>query len=136
VDDDRSGVHCLVSPAAVQAHEGHLHNALGTVSSIDGQHVVVKTTDGKSVTVMLDKETAITRGKEKLDATALTTLSVYKPWGMTPYGIRQQVVETEGLLSVGRRQARPAGLYVLITIAAFVGIILVLHLFGVGLHGH
>jgi hypothetical protein len=61
----------LLAPAVARAHEGHLHKTLGTVSSIDGQHVVVKTTDGKSVTVMLDKETEITRGKNKLDATAL-----------------------------------------------------------------
>jgi hypothetical protein len=61
----------LLAPAVTRAHEGHLHKALGTVSSIDGPHVVVRTTDGKSLTVMLDKETTITRGKEKLDAAAL-----------------------------------------------------------------
>jgi hypothetical protein len=61
----------LLSAAVAQAHEGHLHKALGIVSSIDGPHVVVKTTDGKSITVMLDKETTITRGKDKLDASAL-----------------------------------------------------------------
>jgi len=59
----------VVTP--VFAHEGHVHKVLGTVSSIDGNHVVVKTTDGKSVTVMLDSKTEITRGKEKLDAAAL-----------------------------------------------------------------
>ena len=61
----------LFVPSIGRAHEGHLHKALGTVSSIDGQHVVVKTTNGKSITVMLDKETKITRGKEKLDAAAV-----------------------------------------------------------------
>ena len=61
----------LLLPAVARAHEGHMHKALGTVSSIDGQHVVVKTTDGKSLMVMLDKETTITRGKDKLDASAL-----------------------------------------------------------------
>ena len=65
-----------------------------------------------------------------------TTLSVYKPWGMTPYGIGRQLVETEGLSTAARRRARPAGRYVLIAIAVFVGVILFLHLFGVGLHGH
>lgn len=64
-----------------------------------------------------------------------TTLSVYKPWGMTPYGIRQQAFETLGRSSAARR-ARPAGRYVLVAIAAFVGLILLLHLFGGGLHGH
>jgi hypothetical protein len=61
----------LMAPVVAWAHEGHLHKALGTVASIDGPHVVLKTTDGKSITVMLDKETTITRGKDKLDATAL-----------------------------------------------------------------
>ena len=61
----------LLVPAVVRAHEGHVHKALGTVSAIDGQHVTIKTTDGKSLTVMLDKETTVTRGKSKLDATAL-----------------------------------------------------------------
>jgi hypothetical protein len=58
-------------PVAARAHGGHTHKALGTVSSIQGDHVEVKTTDGKVVTVMLDKKTAITRGKTKLGATAL-----------------------------------------------------------------
>jgi hypothetical protein len=61
----------LMVPAIARAHEGHLHKALGTVASVDGQHVVVKTTDGKSITVMLDKDTTVTRGKEKLDAAAV-----------------------------------------------------------------
>jgi hypothetical protein len=61
----------LVLPAVARAHEGHMHKALGTVSSVDGPHVVVKTTDGKSLTIMLDKETSVSRGKDKLDAAAL-----------------------------------------------------------------
>ena len=55
----------------VVAHEGHVHKALGTIASIQGEHVDIKTTDGKIVTVMLDKKTTITRGKDKLDAKAL-----------------------------------------------------------------
>jgi hypothetical protein len=62
----------LLVPAAVAgAHEGHLHNALGTVSSINSPHVTLKTSDGKTLTVMLDKATTFTRGKEKVDASAL-----------------------------------------------------------------
>ena len=55
----------------VLAHEGHTHKVMGTVSAINGQHVDVKQADGKTVTVMLDKGTTVTRGKEKLDASAL-----------------------------------------------------------------
>jgi len=61
----------LTLPAAALAHEGHVHKALGTVASIAGNQVEVKTTDGKAVTVVLDAKTVFTRGKVKLDATAL-----------------------------------------------------------------
>ena len=61
----------LVIPATVGAHEGHLHKALGTIAGVQGEHVEIKTNDGKAITVMLDKKTRVTRGKEKLDATAL-----------------------------------------------------------------
>ena len=59
-------------PAIARAHEGHAHKVMGTVSSVEGNHVMVKTTDGKTVMVMLDAKTAITRGKTKLDAAAVT----------------------------------------------------------------
>ena len=61
----------LLTPMAAWAHEGHLHKALGTVSAVDGQHVTIKTTDGKTLTVMLDKKTTVTRGKSKLEAAAV-----------------------------------------------------------------
>lgn len=61
----------VLVPAALRAHEGHVHKVMGTVASVDGPHVVVKTTDGKTVMVMLDQKTAITRGKAKLDQKAL-----------------------------------------------------------------
>jgi hypothetical protein len=61
----------LAIPAIGGAHEGHLHKALGTIASVQGEHVEIKTNDGKSITVMLDTKTTVTRGKDKLDATAL-----------------------------------------------------------------
>jgi hypothetical protein len=61
----------LALPVVARAHEGHMHKALGTVASINAEHVEIKTTDGKALTVVIDKKTVITRGKEKLDATAL-----------------------------------------------------------------
>ena len=61
----------LVIHVAARAHQGQAHKMMGTVSSVEGNHVVVKTTDGKTVMVMLDSKTTITRGKTKLDATAL-----------------------------------------------------------------
>ena len=59
----------VTAPAA--AHEGHTHKILGTVVSLQGDHLDVKTTDGKTVTVTLNGKTAIVRGTTKLDRTAL-----------------------------------------------------------------
>lgn len=65
-----------------------------------------------------------------------TTLSVYRPWGMTPYGIRRESEATAGRRPAANRRSRPAGRYVLIGIIGFVLLILALHLLGGGLHGH
>ena len=61
----------LVTPAITRAHEGHVHKVLGTVSSVQGNHVEIKTTAGKVVMVMIDARTTVTRGKDKLDASAI-----------------------------------------------------------------
>jgi hypothetical protein len=61
----------LAVPAVSFGHEGHPHKVMGTVSSVDGQNFMVKTTDGKTVMVMMDAKTKITRGKTKVDATSL-----------------------------------------------------------------
>ena len=63
----------LVSPAASWAHEGHAHKVMGTVSSISGKNLMVKTAEGKSVMVMLDGKSKITRGK---DAAELASVKV------------------------------------------------------------
>ena len=59
----------LVAPA--RAHEGHTHKVLGTVASVQANQIEVKGTDGKVLTIVVDAKTAITRGKDKLDAAAL-----------------------------------------------------------------
>ncbi len=61
----------LAVPAASLAHTGHAHKVMGTVSSVDGKNFMVKTTDGKTVMVMMDAKTKITRGKAKVDVTSL-----------------------------------------------------------------
>jgi hypothetical protein len=61
----------LALPIAGWAHGGHTHKVIGTVTSVQDNHVEVKTTDGKTVMVMLGEKTTITRGKTKLDRTAL-----------------------------------------------------------------
>ena len=35
----------LAVPAVTRAHTGHAHKVMGTVSSIEGNHLMVKTTD-------------------------------------------------------------------------------------------
>ena len=64
-----------------------------------------------------------------------TTLSVYKPWGLTPYGLRAQAAETAGGRSVVFRPGN-VGRYVVIGIIAFVLVVALLHLAGIGMHGH
>lgn len=58
----------LAVPTPTWAHEGHSEKVMGTVSSIQDNHVMVKTTAGKTVMVMLDAKTKITRGKTVLKA--------------------------------------------------------------------
>src|SRR6266850_308012 len=61
----------LVAPRMARAHEGHEHTVMGTIASIDGSNLMVKTADGKQTMVMMDAKTKITQGKNKLDLKAL-----------------------------------------------------------------
>jgi hypothetical protein len=60
----------LLVPTVTRAHEND-KTVMGTVSSIDGKNLMVKTAEGKSVMVMMDAKTKITKGTTKLAATAL-----------------------------------------------------------------
>jgi hypothetical protein len=64
-----------------------------------------------------------------------TALSVYKPWGMTPYGVRKQS-EAMSTWRPDTKRSGQTGRYVLLGIIGLVLLILILHLFGIGLHGH
>ena len=65
-----------------------------------------------------------------------TTLSVYKPWGMTPYGIHRQSETLEASdRAVSERSTGISGRYVVIGIVVVVVLFVVLHLLGGGLHG-
>jgi hypothetical protein len=61
----------LVVTAIAVAHEGHDHKVMGTISSIAGNNLMVKTTDGKTMMVMLDAKSKITRGKTTVAASEL-----------------------------------------------------------------
>ena len=65
--------------------------------------------------------------------TAITALSIYKPWGLTPYGVRQQNVSRPSFRS---RPAGVSGPYVLVGIGVVLVLIVLMHLLGVGLHAH
>ena len=43
------------------AHNGHIHNFLGTVKSVDESHVVIITPDAKDIAFVLTPKTAYTR---------------------------------------------------------------------------
>jgi hypothetical protein len=64
-----------------------------------------------------------------------TTLSVYKPWGMTPYGLRKQQ-EAASPRAVSGRRSSNAGRYAIFGIVAFVVLMVALHLFGISLRQH
>jgi len=55
---------------AVLAHEGKPH-VMGTVTSLDAQHVEVKTKKGQTVSIRLNSETKYRKGKAKATGTDL-----------------------------------------------------------------
>lgn len=55
----------LLAPAVPLAHPGHDHKLMGTISSIDKNKVVVKTTEGKDMTFEITPLTTFKRGKNK-----------------------------------------------------------------------
>ena len=59
----------LAVPGPALAHGGHTHKVLGTVTDVDYPHIDVTTTDKKTVTIMLDASTKITRGNAKVPDT-------------------------------------------------------------------
>jgi hypothetical protein len=55
----------LLAPAIPLAHPGHDHKLMGTITSIDKNKVVVKTTEGKDMTFEITPITAFKNGKQK-----------------------------------------------------------------------
>ena len=64
-----------------------------------------------------------------------TALSVYKPWGLTPYGLRKQSEVAPTWRPTTQRSTFP-GRYLLLGIIGLGFAILLWHLVGGGLHGH
>ena len=61
----------MLLPVAAVAHEGHAHKVMGTVAAVSPAQLDVKTTDGKTVTVVLDAKTTFKQGTAKADATVV-----------------------------------------------------------------
>ena len=61
----------LAVPAFALAHGGNDKTVMGTVSSIDGTNLMLKTADGKMVMVMMNGETKVTKGAAKMAAAAV-----------------------------------------------------------------
>ena len=62
-----------------------------------------------------------------------TALSVYKPWGMTPYGLRKQFEVSAvrpGMVRAQQDRRARTGRYVVLAIVGFVVLILLFHLAG------
>ena len=55
----------LLAPALPLAHPGHDHKLMGTITSIDKNKVVVKTTEGKDMTFEVTPITTFKNGKQK-----------------------------------------------------------------------
>ena len=55
----------LLVPAVPMAHPGHDHKLMGTVTSIDKNKVVMKTTEGKDMTFEIVPTTTFKMGSKK-----------------------------------------------------------------------
>jgi len=60
----------VLCAAVAQAHEGHPH-IMGTVVAVDPHHIVVQTTDGKNLSVLVDKDTKYRQGDKAAAAADL-----------------------------------------------------------------
>jgi hypothetical protein len=58
----------LGAPFQALAHEGHDHKVMGVVTMAAADHVMVKTTDGKDVTIQVTRATKVTRDKQAMKA--------------------------------------------------------------------
>ena len=49
----------LTASVLVRAHEGHDHKIMGTITMAAADHVTLKDTDGKDVTITITKDTKV-----------------------------------------------------------------------------
>lgn len=61
----------LLVAGVAMAHPGHDHKIMGTVTMAAADHVMVKSTDGKEVTAVINKATKFMRAKKAMKAADL-----------------------------------------------------------------
>ncbi len=93
----------LLAPRFAAAHEGHDHTVMGTIASIDGTNLMVKTAAGKQTMVMMDAKTKITQGTTKVDLKALKVGD-----RVVATGAEQQWMISATTVKIGAVPAAPA----------------------------
>jgi hypothetical protein len=63
----------VIGIAPLGAHEGHDHKVLGTVTMAAPDHVMVKDTDNKDVTVYMTRDTRVVRDKKAMKVEDIRT---------------------------------------------------------------
>ena len=53
-------------PAAVWAHDGHVHRIMGTVTARDATHLEVETPSGETLSIAITAATTATRDKKRI----------------------------------------------------------------------
>lgn len=66
-----AAVALLAWSPALDAHPGHEHKIMGTVTMAAADHVMLKDKDGKDATVTIDKNTKFLRAKKAMKAADL-----------------------------------------------------------------
>jgi len=65
-----------------------------------------------------------------------TTLSVYKPWGRTFYGLFKDGIQSTTLSTEESRASNSPKIYIIVALSVLALAFLILHIAGGGLHGH
>jgi uncharacterized membrane protein YjgN (DUF898 family) len=66
---------------------------------------------------------------------AITTISVYKPWGKIQLA-KQNSNQADYIVNDKKKTKKSGSFYLLIGLAVLIVIFVIMHLFGGGMHGH
>lgn len=101
-------VGCIVAlvlgGGVISAHEGHAHPVMGTVTMAAADHLMLKTTQGKDVTMAVTEKTKVMKGKVAIkieDLEAGTRVVV------TPVSDKEPLIAATIQIGVARKPAAP-----------------------------